>query len=213
MSISQKIRDYLATQPHPLKGIEIRKALDLPRAQVNCALSELTRKGMLVRIETHRPFRFKLGREMKHPRYTSDEERAAARQAVRKRAWVKAQEKAKARRAADGKAQARAELLAARRAAKAAEKQARERRRMEQVRAAEEKRTAARQAQLAKLAARAVKQTKPAEVDTREAETVEAFLARGGRIQRLHIHEVSQPLRFIGHRAINERTWREREAA
>ena len=43
-------------------------------------------------------------------------------------------------------------------------------------------------------------------------ETVDEWRARTGRdVERLPLHACSQPLRFIGHRAENDRTWRERQ--
>lgn len=41
---------------------------------------------------------------------------------------------------------------------------------------------------------------------------VKAFLKAGGRIQRLPIGASANPLTHCGHRAVNEATWREREA-
>lgn len=48
---------------------------------------------------------------------------------------------------------------------------------------------------------------------TGDVETVAEFTARGGRIERLPHGAVSQPLQFIGHRALNEATWRDRPDA
>lgn len=50
----------------------------------------------------------------------------------------------------------------------------------------------------------------PAGIRRGTAETVDQFIARGGRVERLAMGAVSQPLTYIGHRAVNEASWRDR---
>jgi hypothetical protein len=202
MTIADQIRDYLRAQRKPVKVIEIRKATGLDRQKLNSRLRDMVAAGHVIRIGTHKPSRYRLGAApRKVYRYPTEEARLAARRAVRQRS--RPREERRRRQRAD---------VIARAAQRAAERIARQEAARAQRLAAQEARQAARQAELAKVAANATR-TVPTPADARPAETVEQFLARGGRIERLPIDAPWSDGKLKGHAAANAADWHVRKSA
>jgi hypothetical protein len=190
MNRAHLIREWMAANPDPQTSTALAKAIGADVEKTQWTVAVMLREGQLIRTRDTRPMLYALGRP---PMDKAETLRLAV--------------EGRARRYA-GFAERRKAARLAQQAEDAATREQRrkdaEARRREQRRAYEVKRTAARSA--LRAAARPIRRIKPLvaakpkapEVPHWERQSVEEFLANGGRIERLPAGVWSTPLRSVG---------------
>lgn len=187
MSNASVIREWLATQDGPRTVGEIREGTGLTKHKCNGAVHDMTKAGILARSGS--PFVYTVAREVApKTRMSADERRR--RNAIATVKWRRANRSSRTREEwlAEVRANAKpkvkrdpADVKAARQRgmAKAREK------RIEQ--------------QRARLSA-TVKAMKPAanKPEPVQAQTVEEFLAMGGKVERLETKQLARPIGYVG---------------
>lgn len=191
VSRSEQIRRWLAEQDGPRTSRQIASALGFDRRPVHVMVGEMKRSGMLVAHDGN-PTTFSLGRERKVWTHPSEEARLEATRASRRR-----YNERKAGRPILSRAEHLAQL-----AEKKAANDERKRKAREMAKAA--RKATPKKGKVRRTVTYRIPDGTPApEVPQLRVQTVEEFLARGGKVQRLGMGEVSRPLRFIGFRADN----------
>jgi hypothetical protein len=189
MNRAQAIREWMATQDGPRTSRAMADAIGADPERAQWTVAVMLREGQMVRVRDTRPMLYVLGRA---PLSKEETVRLAVEGRARRYAGFAVRRKAER---LERQAKDAAERDVRRRAAEA--------RRAEQRRLYEQRRTAKRKAERALAAPtkpvplRVVKPAVP-QVAKWERQTVEDFLASGGRIQRLDPGDCSQPLKRIG---------------
>lgn len=215
MSIACRIRDYIAQKGRPCSVAECAQGLDLDPRMVGWTIGRMHRDGILKRDGVFRSYLYTVAREVPPP---MTKEQARARKAERER--IRQQTRQRGR---QSRAQYLAELAVKREAREAAHKVAREARQSARLERAAVKpvkadrkpqkasRPVAPPVHVAVAPQPAAPHTLPKQP---RIETVEEWMQRTGkRPQVLPLGAVSQPLRFIGHKAENEASWHNRSEA
>ena len=204
VNLSTRIREWMATQDGPRTSRRVAEALGHDYMKVQWAVAVMLRAGMLVRTKDTRPMLYALGRPVL-------DQAAILAAAHAGRAGYYARRRGEAVERRERQREVAAKRAAERQEArKRAQAQLVEQRDAQRRREAEQRRSVAIEAQLAANA----KDRKPKLVKASvPGQTVEEFIANGGRVQRLAWGEGSEfQLQFIGHRGANDATWRQRVA-
>lgn len=201
MSRQQRIREWMATQDGPRTSREAALAIGDDYIKVQWAVAVMLRDGMLVRTKDTRPMLYALGRPVLDQAAINAAAHAGRAGYYARRRGEAAERRERQRDAAAKRAVERQE---ARRLAQAALNAQRKRE-------AQERRT---EALDAKLASNAKGRRPFVTRDPVPAQTVEEFLANGGKVERLDHGAASKfQLQFIGHRGANDSAWRSRAQA
>lgn len=235
MSRAQQVRHWLATQDGPRTTAQIGAGVGVAHwKEIAYVVHSMKKDGYLVAEKVGAKVQFTLGKpRAERVPQTRDEYLAKRRESERARQRARGRRdrteylQLRAQQKRDNAAAQREKRLAYHRAKREAERANRPpptldsetRRALENMRRTERRRAQRALERASRPAPEPVRQIRverleapPAPKPEAPRETIEQWMARTGQQpERLPMHACSQPLRFIGHRTENDRTWRERQ--